>query len=537
LKYFLFSQRNFNKKMKNKTKKEMFSKKLPYLMLFLCLAISIYLSFLTWQSSKKEIQSNFGTIVGDSLKNFDKKASYYESMLENVQGLFSASISVDRDEFSYYFRGIEISKNYPEVDIIAFAQKVTREEKEAFMKKVREDKSMYENGYPEFKIFPEGDRDKYYIVNYLEPYESNRGAMGYDIYSDQNRKEAIDRALDSGKPVASFDTPIVGQEGPESEGFIVFTPVYKKGIFGSTVAERKDGIIGFVDAVVKKHDMFDEILEERNKSNVGYQVFEGRDNSEKIVYDSEGSSDPENKINSEFQKEEKITFAGRQWIVKFYSKSNFNIRSIKEWIFLIVFFFGLILSMIIFFFMRSVSGAKEKALKLVDEKTAEIKSSEERFRSITEAAKDAIVMMDNQGRVVLWNKSASEMFGYGEDEAMGKDLHALIASEDEHKSKKENILHFGQTGEAGIIGKNIELLVKKKDGTAFMIELTVSKTQIKGEWYAVGMMRDITERKKTEEEIKARTDELERLNRLMVGRELKMIELKKKIKKTDDESE
>jgi PAS domain S-box-containing protein len=520
--------------MENKIKSILFSKKLPYLMLVLCLGMSLYLAFLTWQLNEKEIQSDFDSVVNDSLKNFEKKSNYYESMLENIQGLFSASISVDRDEFAYYFRGIELSKNYPEISIIAFAQKVTREEKEAFIKKVREDKAMYENGYPEFKIFPDGDREEYYVVNYLEPYEPNKGGMGFDIYSDESRKQAIDQARESGKPVASSDVTIVGQEGFENEGFIIFTPVYKKGVFDSVAEERNKSLIGFVDAVVKKRDMFDGIVDEKDKEYIVYQVYDDKVDSEEVVYNSGSLDDLKNENNSGFQKEAKITFAGRQWIIKFNSKSNPVLSSFKEWIFLVVLIVGLFLSFILFLFLRSISTAKEKAMQLVDEKTAEIKSSEERLRSITEAAKDAIIMIDNQGKVVFWNKSAKEMFGYEENEAMNKDLHSLIALKDPYNNKKGNILSFGQTGESKVVGKSIEISVRKKDGTVFMVGLTVSRTQIDGKWYAVGIMRDITERKKTEEEIIIRTKELERLNRLMVGRELKMMELKRVLKKQND---
>jgi cell shape-determining protein MreC len=66
----------------------------------------------------------------------------------------------------------------------------------------------------------------------------------------------------------------------------------------------------------------------------------------------------------------------------------------------------------------------------------------------------------------------------------------------------------------------------KKDGTQLDIELSIAKVNLHGKWYAVGVMRDISERKKTEQKLKEKMEELERMNTLMIGRELKMVELK-----------
>lgn len=112
---------------------------------------------------------------------------------------------------------------------------------------------------------------------------------------------------------------------------------------------------------------------------------------------------------------------------------------------------------------------------------------------------------------------------------LGKEFHSVVAAEKAHQTKKDNLLRFGKTGESSVIGKNIELQVKDRTGKIFTVELTVSRIKIKDKWHAVGIMRDITERKKSEIEISDRASKLERVNRLMIGRELKMIELKNKI--------
>lgn len=162
-----------------------------------------------------------------------------------------------------------------------------------------------------------------------------------------------------------------------------------------------------------------------------------------------------------------------------------------------------------------------------------IKEEKEKFRAITESAKDAIVVMDNMGLVVFWNPGAVNMFGYEESEVLGKNLHNIIVAKKEHRDKK-NIIKFGQSGESSVLGKNIELPVKRKDGSSFYVELTVARVKLGGLWHAVGVMRDITDKRKSTEKLKSHATELERINRLMVDRELKMVELKKEINKFKD---
>ncbi|HOX95768.1 MAG TPA: PAS domain S-box protein [Candidatus Woesebacteria bacterium] len=164
----------------------------------------------------------------------------------------------------------------------------------------------------------------------------------------------------------------------------------------------------------------------------------------------------------------------------------------------------------------------EKAKELIQE-------SESKYQAIVKSSQDAIVMMDDKGKITAWNPAAERMFDYRQAEVLGKDLHSLIPMEKSHREEKGRLGVFFRSGKSQILGKTLTLPVRNKKGETFLIELTVSSTKIEGKWFAVGVMRDITERKKTEEELKERVRASEILNQVMVDRELKMIELKKEI--------
>ena len=128
----------------------------------------------------------------------------------------------------------------------------------------------------------------------------------------------------------------------------------------------------------------------------------------------------------------------------------------------------------------------------------QLRESEERFRAIAEAAKDAIIMVDDEGKISYWNPAAKEIFGLMSQEMIGKDL-LIIIPERYHEDYLNGFRAFKETGVGPAIGKTIQSEAVKRDGTEFPIELSISATQINGQWHAVGTARDITDRRRMEE--------------------------------------
>jgi len=137
----------------------------------------------------------------------------------------------------------------------------------------------------------------------------------------------------------------------------------------------------------------------------------------------------------------------------------------------------------------------------VHERTAALLESEEKFRKITESAQDAIIMMGADQRISFWNKAAERIFGYSAAEAMGRELHGLIVPKEAHVKFAQAFPAFKASGKGPIIGKVLELTALRKGDIALPVELAVSATQLQGQWQAIGIIRDISERKKAEAEI------------------------------------
>jgi len=130
--------------------------------------------------------------------------------------------------------------------------------------------------------------------------------------------------------------------------------------------------------------------------------------------------------------------------------------------------------------------------------TEALRESESRLNAITESAQDAILMMDPERNVSFWNPAAERLLGYTNAEALGRNLHDLIAPQRYHEAHQAAFPEFVRTGQGAAVGKTLELHARRKDGREIAIALSLSSVRIKSGWHAVGILRDITELKRSE---------------------------------------
>ncbi len=150
---------------------------------------------------------------------------------------------------------------------------------------------------------------------------------------------------------------------------------------------------------------------------------------------------------------------------------------------------------------------------ITERKKAEeaLRQSEMVFRSIAQSANDAIISADGVGNIVFWNKGAETIFGYAEKEVIGKPLSFLMPDR-YRKAHKRGLSRFYKTGEAHVIGKTVELHALRKDGVEFPMELSLATWQAEEGVFFSGIIRDITERKRAQEQLKQTAEELARSN-------------------------
>jgi PAS domain S-box-containing protein len=132
---------------------------------------------------------------------------------------------------------------------------------------------------------------------------------------------------------------------------------------------------------------------------------------------------------------------------------------------------------------------------------SERKQAEQKFRSVTESAIDAIISADHTGKIISWNQAATRILGYTAEEAIDQQLE-LIIPERFHEPHREGMHRVTTGGESRVIGQTVELFARTKGGDEVPIELSLSTWTVRNERYYTGIIRDIRERKQAEETLR-----------------------------------
>lgn len=158
---------------------------------------------------------------------------------------------------------------------------------------------------------------------------------------------------------------------------------------------------------------------------------------------------------------------------------------------------------------KSIIGTRSYIWDITERKMAEkeLRQSEEKFRSVVVNSSDAIISADVQGKIIFWNPTAKNMFGYSSEEAVGKP-YEIILPKRSHPLFKKNLKQLVLWKRLGIIENRTEMTGLRKDGREFPMEVSLSSWLTKEGIFFSSSIRDITEDKKAKEKIKREYAEL-----------------------------
>lgn len=183
--------------------------------------------------------------------------------------------------------------------------------------------------------------------------------------------------------------------------------------------------------------------------------------------------------------------------------------------------------------LQSQLAALEQLLEVQEQavlkQSDRLESTLAQFEGILQTASDAIITIDESQRIVLLNRRAEAVFGYPASEIIGKPLDLLIPSRFRaaHRGHVERFAAEPAVGRS--MSERPELTGLRKSGEEFAVEVAISKLKRNGAWLFTAIVRDVTERKRLEEQLRQEKDALARMNQSMVGREERIIELKREV--------
>ncbi|MBA3007126.1 MAG: PAS domain S-box protein [Proteobacteria bacterium] len=144
---------------------------------------------------------------------------------------------------------------------------------------------------------------------------------------------------------------------------------------------------------------------------------------------------------------------------------------------------------------------------------AALRESEDKFRNLTASALDGIILMDHEGNIAYWNEAAATIFGFTSAEALGSPVHQLIDARREGESKIVQV--FEGKNLVGDFAHTVELVARHRSGSEVLVELSLSSTRIKNKWHAIWIVRDVTERKRSEEQARKQQQQLQHADKMI----------------------
>ena len=349
---------------------------LPWLVVVVSLAITHQLWKNAHYEAVRELQYDFNFRLLDVSNRIEQRMQSYEQALRGAQGLFAASISVERDEFHAYIVAQNIVESFPGIQGVGFSLIVpTAKQDKHTATTPKESFTTYPNS-------PDGKQDITTSIIFIEPFsEGNRRTFGYDMYSDPVRRVAMERARDNDKAVITGKTKLI-QENSESAqaGFLMYLPIYKNGASHATLAERHANLIGWVCALFRMDDLMRGILSARIP-DINIKIYDGEEISSKTLMHAAGGSINKNAIKKDslFHAYKHLEIAGHTWTMAISSLPSFEAQMVEEKSQSIV-VVGLAVSILLGLLTGLLVRGRERALRVARKMNERLIESEERLR-------------------------------------------------------------------------------------------------------------------------------------------------------------
>jgi PAS domain S-box-containing protein len=469
----------------------------------LVLAVSLAVTFSIWRAisdtSRDLAEARFAGGVEILGNRILERVQDNERMLQGCAGLFNATGEVSREVWRTYVDALQPDRNYPGVQGVGFAKRVSPGEKTAHLEQIRAE------GFPEYVIWPEDERSEYFPIIYLEPFrDRNLRAFGYDMFSEPARRAAMERARDTGSTSFSSKVTLVqeipGQ--PEQAGLLMYQPVYARGLSPDTVADRRAALRGFAYSPLRAGDFLDKVMF-LERAGIALALYDGPEsNPEQLLYDSAASSLSENLpqgFHPAFRQAITLEVLGLTWTAVFTSLPSFeaSLDLTKPYFVLVA---GLFMSLSLWG-LSVLLVSRYQALVRANQMATALQESETRYSTTLAAADAGLWDWDVPSGNAFFSPLYYGLLGYDDREfpAIYSTWRALVHPEDiirvEHDLQRS--IEKGK-------GFAIDLRMKMKDGTWRWVCTRGKAVERSPEGHAVrmiGMLTDISERKHAEEQL------------------------------------
>lgn len=475
---------------------------LSWVLLIAGLIITLVLS-LAFKSNADEIaKKGFEFTAKEIGEKINTRLHAHAQLLRCGAAFLHGSDNVTREEWKTFIKKTRIDQDLPGILGFGFSKFIYKKDLAGFIKKIKSE------GFPNFNVWPKGERDTYSSITFLEPFsERSRRALGYDMLSEPVRREAMMRARDMDIAALSGKVTLVQETGKDLQsGTLMYVPLYRKGAQINTIEQRREALIGWVYSPYRMNDLMHGILDIwkfQNRSSFNLDIYDGTQVSlQSLLFEYHSSSYEDIKSNNYLVQRTPITFNNHIWtLVIREEKGNIISEYISAWI---VLFSGVLISLLIFFLSKSLINTRNTAQEIADQITMELKESEERFRSLFENSPIGIYRTTPDGKIIIANPALLKMLEYDQFSELRQLKELNLEEEELHEDSKFSRKDFKRLIEKNNFIESLEQVWKTRKGKKiFISENAQAIRNPEGEIiFYDGTVENITERKKAENEIR-----------------------------------
>ena len=505
-----------------------FSKYLPMVIsVFIGIALTITLFNTVHAQEKARVTVEF---IGDSERLVTMLEKGIESslgILPFIRGFYDGSDFVDRSGFHEFVK--ESTWKYRQIQALAWVPRVVASERETFEKAARNnglETFQFTERNREGQMVTAGGRDVYYPVFYVEPYRSNESILGFDLGSNSFQLEALNRARNSGKQVATGLIPLV-QGMENSSGFLVFEPIYSHDEPTSSVEDRRENLLGFATGAFLIADLVESSLgvgENADGDQINLHIYDETDPSkQETIYPFGVHERDDDRLGVQYKS--RLNIGGRKWRISCTPSAHyFEKHQASKPLFILIggFCFTALLGWYLFNNIWQVNRIERTSVELA------------RFKKILDTTPDMVGIASPEGDTLFLNQGGRKILGYNLDANLTNTSISMFHPE-------AAMVKILQEGIPTAIRDGFwlgESAILRSDGQQTPVSqiILAHENHIGELQYLSTVCRDISNQRKSEEnlqtayqELKERSEELERFHKITKGREIDMIALKQEI--------
>jgi len=335
-------------------------------------------------------------------------------ILLSGEALFNASERVTRGEWRAFNQAQKVESQLPGIQGIGFSLLIPRADLARHIQNIRDE------GFPDYQVKPEGNREIYSSIIYLEPFTGrNLRAFGYDMFSEPVRRAAMERARDTDDAALSGKVVLVQETGEEVQaGTLMYVPVYRKGLPIDSLEQRRAAILGWVYSPYRMNDLMRGIFAGsplENNQGLHLKIFDGSlPSPENLLYDWH----PMAESGARFTRQIAVNFNGHIWTLRFTKTGGgiFTAEYLPVWLVLAG---GAVIALLLFFLIRILQATRDEAQRLAEKLAGDIRQTTDRLTLAVRAGKVGIWDYDVPNNRLVWDAEMYRLYGITQNQFAG----------------------------------------------------------------------------------------------------------------------